>query len=262
MPLAIETVAALGFASVGLCLGSFGNVVIARWPKQQSLSRPGSHCPGCGAPIRWWQNIPLLSFALLRGRCGACRERISWRYPLVEALAAALALAALWHFGLGWRAAGVALLSIGLLIGSIIDLEHYLLPDEITLGGAALGLGFALLPGGPTLLDAAAGAAAGAGLLGTVALGYEKIAKREGMGMGDVKLMACLGAWGGFKILLPIFALAPVAGLLYAGAVAAAGRLSGGFRGEAMIPFGPFLAGAALFTIYWGERLLYPLFYH
>ena len=232
---------------VGLAIGSFVNVVVARLPERRSLLRPGSTCPGCGVAISWHDNIPILSFALLRGRCRACGMTISWRYPIVEA-----ATAALW--GLAWLQWGptldfaVAVLFLTALVAiTAIDLEHQIIPDLITLPGIVAGFGANLTTGRVDWLDSILGIAVGGGLFLAIIL-----ASGGGMGGGDMKLGAMFGAFLGWKVALVAFFVAVVLGGGLAMVLLASGRL----RRKDPIPFGPFLAAGGAVGLFWGDRLI------
>ena len=256
--------------AAGLLLGSFLNVCIARLPRHRSIVWPGSHCPRCSAPIRPWDNLPLVSYGLLRGRCRDCGGRIPIRYPLVEAGLAALFLAAAACFPspvVLAEAATLCFLLLGLLA---MDAETFLLPDSFTLPGLGLGLGQTLLPGGG--LAAALrlgshapfaapqwapwvwsllGAAGAAGVLLAIRWTYWLVRRREGMGLGDVKLAAMLGAWLG----VAGAALSLVLAVLVAG-LAGLVLLRRGERAVGKLPFGSFLCGAALISLFAGEGIL------
>jgi leader peptidase (prepilin peptidase)/N-methyltransferase len=240
---------AVTFAGVlGAIAGSFLNVVAYRLPRHESLVTPASHCPKCGTPVRPYDNVPILSWLLLRGHCRSCSESISPRYPLVEALTAALcAGAVLVHHSV----AGIALSIVLILLvvpAAAIDLEHRIIPNRITALGAvlALGIGLALDPAGePERLIA--GAAAG-GFLLLAALAYP-----GGMGMGDVKLAAVMGIFLG-RAVAPAILIALLAGVL-AGAVVIARK--GAHEGrKTAIPFGPFLALGALVAVFAGQPIV------
>jgi len=232
---------------LGLVVGSFLNVVITRLPERRSLVTPRSACPACGAAIAWYDNVPLVSFAVLRGRCRSCARPISWRYPLTEAATAVLFGLAAARFGPA-PSLGVALLLIALLVAVTgIDLEHQIIPDVITLPGTAAGLLASLLTGDVPLVDSLIGIAAGGGLFLLIIL-----ASRGGMGGGDVKLAAMLGAFLGWKVMLLSVLLAVLAG----GAVAVMLLASGRTGRKDPIPFGPFLAGGGAVGLLWGEDLL------
>ena len=253
-----EPLASIVVLALGLVLGSFLNVCIHRLPLGESLVRPGSRCPLCGSPIRWHHNVPLASWLLLGGRCAACRAPISWRYPLVEALSGLLMLA-LWR-GIG-PGAGFALsatFGLMLLVLFYTDLDHMLLPDAITLTGFGLGLATAwtspFLGGDPWARTWAGlgGAALGAGILWTIGELYSRLRKVEAMGLGDVKMMAMVGAFTGPKGVLFTLFVASVGG-------AVVGLALIPLRGRTLrhtLPFGCFLAPAALAALLWGRRVI------
>jgi leader peptidase (prepilin peptidase) / N-methyltransferase len=237
------------FAGVlGAVFGSFLNVVAYRLPRRESLIRPASRCPACGAPIRPYDNIPVLSWLLLRGRCRSCAAPISVRYPLVEALTAALCVAAVLAGGGTAKVALHVALILLLVPVALIDLEHRIIPNKLTALGAvlALALGAALDPSGePERLIAAA--AAGGGLL-LAALAYP-----GGMGMGDVKLVAVMGLYLGRDV-APAVLIALLAGVL-AGALVIARKGAAQGRKTA-VPFGPFLALGAVVAVFAGDPLV------
>jgi leader peptidase (prepilin peptidase)/N-methyltransferase len=257
-----------GFA-VGACVGSFLNVCIHRLPAEESVVRPRSRCPHCAAPIPWHDNIPLLSWAWLGARCRACRARIPARYPLVEALTGGLAVLALARFG-PTAAAGVAFgFTAALLLITFIDLDHRFIPDEVSLPGIVVGLAAAFLPGGVAPLDALAGALLGGGLLWAVAWGYERLTGVEGMGYGDVKLLAMIGAFLGWQSIPAVLVVASITGslagafLIFArGGAGRARRIAQRLGVGAVpawmqraarrteVPFGPFLALGAVLALY------------
>jgi leader peptidase (prepilin peptidase)/N-methyltransferase len=231
---------------LGAVVGSFLNVVIHRVPRRMSIVRPGSACPRCGAGIRWYDNVPLASWLMLRGRCRACAERIGIRYPLVEGAAAALGALAAWRFGLTWLGAEVALFAwISLALG-VIDLDHQILPDVMTYPSIALGVGFSWLGGWTTPIGSVVGAAVGAALPIAVILLYRLVRGEEGMGWGDVKYLAAIGAVVGPHDCLMVLVLAAVAGALVGVGLIAFGRGSG----RTALPFGTFLAVAVLVWLY------------
>lgn len=247
-------------AVLGAVVGSFLNVVIHRYPREESIVFPPSRCPGCGTAIKPYDNVPILAYLWLLGRCRACRAPISPRYPLVE-LANALFYAAVFQrTGLSWGFLPVAAL-VSMTIALIyIDLEIQILPDVIDLPGVAIGLlvGAAHLGAlhpdlllARTLLESIAGAAAGSGVLLAISLAYKLIRKVEGMGLGDVKMMAMLGAVIGWEPLFPLFVLASVAGALVGLFVAAKSEE----RMMVAIPFGVFLGLAFLVVLFFGPTL-------
>jgi leader peptidase (prepilin peptidase)/N-methyltransferase len=250
--------AALAF---GLVIGSFANVCIHRLPRRKSIVRPGSSCPRCGAPIPPWANIPVLSYVVLLGRCRACHRAISPRYPFVE-LANGLAYFAVMHLN-GPTPQALVLMAYAtmLIILLFIDLEHYLLPDVITLPGVALGLLATLLPAWPLSLWAAAVAAAG-GYCGfaAVALAYRRFRGVEGLGRGDWKMASMIGAFMGWEVLLLVVFLAACAGTL----VGVPLMMIHGRGLKQKVPFGSFLALGALVALFVGRPLIawYKGFFH
>lgn len=234
-------------AVLGAVVGSFLNVVIWRLPRGESVVRPGSHCTACGAPVRWYDNIPVVSYLVLRGRCRACGTGFSAEYPIVEAANAGLYGLLAWRFGLVPALPVYMALTSALLAAAVIDLHHQILPDRITLPGIALGLiaSATLLP--PSVLDAVAGAALGGGLYLVIA-----VASRGGMGGGDIKLIAMIGAFLGWQaVLLTTFLAAVVGGLV--GLVL---MLAFGKGRKHAVPFGPFLAAAAVVCVLWGRPII------
>ncbi|MBM2885137.1 prepilin peptidase [Chromobacterium phragmitis] len=281
----------LGAAVIfGLMVGSFLNVVIHRMPRMlenefladsvcylaesdrfpalklaaqgameelteapgYNLWRPASHCPSCGAAVRAWQNIPLLSYALLRGRCAACRVGISPRYPLVESLCGVLFGFLAWKLGWGWPLFGAMALSAALLALTFIDLDTQLLPDGLTLPLMWVGLLFNLHGGLVPLSDAVLGAACGYLALWLVYQLFKLATGREGMGYGDFKLLAALGAWLGWGMLPLIILLSSLVGAVCGLAMMAASRVG---RGQP-IPFGPYLAAAGWIALVWGPQIV------
>lgn len=256
---------------VGLAIGSFLNVCVARWPKGESVVSPRSRCPRCGHAIRWYENIPVLSWLALRGRCAGCGLGISAQYPLVE-----LAVGALWGTAAWWwgpsatavRAAIFATLLLGILL---TDLQAYEIPDGFTITGLGVGLvaAFAapLLPGGTgpfaTLPDALLGACAGAGLVAIAGWLGEALFKREAMGFGDVTLMAMVGAHvGPWRAMLTVFFGAALGLVLLVALVPVLRRrpvpadLPEGALGLPPIPFGVFLAPAAVLALVAGDAVI------
>jgi len=240
--------ALLAFVS-GLCLGSFLNVAIHRLPLGLSLVRPRSRCPRCEHAIRPWHNLPLLGWLLLRGRCADCGAAISPRYPLVELAGGLLALLAAYAFPTPLRSFAALWLLLSLLAVFFIDLEHRIIPNGISLGGTALGL--AVSPWTIGLLPALGGAAAGAGGLLLIAWSYRKVRNVDGMGMGDVKLAAMLGAFLGLPGVVLTVLFASFLGSAWGIALILL-RLG---RGTTALPFGSFLAPAAAAVLFWGPRV-------
>lgn len=237
----------------GLALGSFLNVCIYRIPLQKSIVRPPSNCPECGARIRFYDNIPVLSYLLLLGRCRYCRHPISAQYPLVEAATGLLSLALFLKAGPSLEYVLLMLFGASLIAIAFIDLQHRIIPDVISLPGIAAGVIFSLLPfSSLSWSDSLIGIVAGGGFLLVVALAFEKTTGRQGMGMGDVKLLAMIGAWMGWRALLFIVLVSSLAGSLIGGAVLLLSRQ--GMRTR--IPFGPFLALGTLIFLFFGEDMV------
>ena len=236
---------------VGLIVGSYLNVVIHRLPHNQSTVLPRSRCPKCGAAIRARDNLPLLSWLLLGGRCRDCGAPISARYPLIELLSGALFAGAVLRFGATPTAAAAALFCAALVALAAIDVEHFLLPDKITLPGLVLGLAVQPLVAWGTLPGALQGALCGAGILLVMAGLWELLRGVEGMGLGDVKMLAMIGAFLGVHGVVVTLVFASLAGslvgitLLARGAIALQGKL----------PFGLFLALGAAVALFAGEPL-------
>lgn len=262
-------------AGLGLLVGSFLNVVILRLPRRlewewkrdarEVLEEPElydppppgivverSHCPHCKTALSWYENIPLFSWLVLRGKCRHCKAPISPQYPLVELLTALLAVASVWRFGFGWQGFGAALLSCYLVALSGIDLRTRLLPDQLTLPLMWLGLIGSLdnlyMPAKPALLGAIAGYVS----LWLVWWIFKQVTGKEGMGRGDFKLLAALGAWVGLSGVLPIILISSVVG-------AVIGSIWLAIKGRdraTPIPFGPYLAIAGWIVFFWGQQIV------
>jgi leader peptidase (prepilin peptidase) / N-methyltransferase len=236
----------------GLIVGSFLNVVIHRLPKDESLVVPRSRCPACQTPIRAVDNIPILSFILLRGRCRSCGNSISWRYPLVEGLTGILFALTVARFGLTLQAAFLASFLCGLVVVSFIDLDHQIIPNAITLPGIPLGLLAGLLVGQPPILDRLIGSLAGAGFLYLVLFYGGVLYGQDAMGEGDLNLIALVGSFLGWKAV----AITILGGCLV-GSVVGLGLMALGRVGRRQhIPFGPFLSLGAVVALFCGEQLI------
>lgn len=242
---------------IGLCIGSFLNVLRVRLPLEESFAWDRSKCRSCSALIAWYDNIPILSFVILRGRCRACRAPISSLYPLMELLTALLILATWCHTQ---AVLPTVLYTIGLIapliLISFIDFEHMIIPDVISLPAIPVAIVIQLLlapgPWTRTLMQSGFGILAGAGTLAIVALAYEKLRKQEGLGWGDVKLMAWLGVFFGWQGSLVILLWSSVAGTIIGGLyliVSGKGR-------EQPIPFGPFIAGSGILYFFYGPQVV------
>lgn len=244
------------FTLTGAAVGSFLNVCISRIPEGISIVSPPSRCPHCGHPVRFYDNIPLISYLLLGGKCRDCGEGISWRYPLVELLTAVFAWLLFRRYGMT-PAYPVAFLFICVLIVvTFIDLDHQIIPHILTLGGIPAFAVLAVLFLGLTAVDAFLGIMIGAGSLYFVAVYYEALTGREGMGGGDVNLLAMLGAFLGWKSLLSILLVSSLLGAVV-GAVLILGK---GKDMRYAVPFGPFLCAAAVIYLFFGDSLSGLLF--
>lgn len=269
---------------LGLLVGSFLNVVIYRLPlmmqrewrlqcceyleldekefrkndstaefKVFNLVKPDSHCPGCNAPVRAWQNIPLVSFAFLGGKCATCKTKISFRYPMIELVTGLLSALVAWQLGASWYGLMALVLTWSLVALTMIDFDHQLLPDNITMPLLWLGLILAalgIIPGLSTA-DAVIGAVAGYLSLWSLYWAFKLITGKEGMGYGDFKLLAVFGAWMGWQSLLLVVILSSLVGAVVGISLIV-------FRGRDRnipIPFGPYLAGAGYIALLWSEPL-------
>lgn len=264
-----------GTLLLGLIVGSFLNVVIYRLPQMMreewqrecadvqgmaapeaagprlTLSTPGSHCPHCGHAIAPLENIPILSYLFLRGRCSACAAPISLRYPLVEAMTALLSLAVVWHFGPGWEAAAALVLTWGLMALAGIDLDTQLLPDTISQPLLWLGLLLSLVGLFSDPQASILGAAGGYLSLWLIFHLFRLATGKEGMGYGDFKLLAVFGAWLGWAALPQIALFSAVVGALVGGVLILSGRQDR----DLPIPFGPYLAAAGWIALLWGDAI-------
>ncbi|MDX8397832.1 MAG: prepilin peptidase [Mariprofundaceae bacterium] len=246
----LQLLVILSCAVLGLIVGSFANVCVYRIPRGESVAFPGSHCPNCEQMIAWYDNIPLLSWLLLRGQCRQCKLAISFRYPFLEALMGLSWAALAWHYGLSDLLFESLLLITLLWILSLIDFETGLLPNVLTFPGIAAGLLFSWSQG--SLLDATIGAGLGYGIFWLLARVFLLLTGKQGMGYGDFKLLAMLGAFMGWQALpFIIFSasfVGAVVGMIYL-------KVASKHR-HTEIPFGPYLALAGMVWFVWGESLL------
>lgn len=242
----------LSVGLVGAVVGSFLNVCIYRLPRQESVAWPGSHCPACAAPIAWYDNIPLLSYVLLSGRCRRCAGRIPWRYPFVEASNAIGYVALLWAFGPSWQTVAYAALYSALLVVAGTDLSHKIIPNVITFPGMIIGLLSAatILPLG--FAGGVIGLSVGGGILWLLAWASPYLFGKEGMGGGDIKLLGMIGAFLGWKPALLTIMVGSFLGSLV-GVTLIAARI---IKREDYIPFGPFLVCGALLALFFGQTIL------
>lgn len=264
----------IAFAGLlGLCVGSFLNVVIHRLPKMMerewhtqcaelrgesveehppfNLSTPRSRCPSCGRPISALENIPVLSYLLLQGRCAGCGDKISPRYPLIEILTAALSAFVAGHFGFGWSALGALIMVWSLIALAAIDFDTQLLPDSITLPLLWIGLAFNLSGIMTGLTSGVIGAMVGYLSLWSVFWLFKLATGKEGMGYGDFKLLAALGAWLGWQMLPLIILLSSIVGAIVGISLIIFAR----HGRNNPIPFGPYLAVAGIIALFWGPQL-------
>ena len=242
---------------LGCCVGSFLNVCIHRMPREESIVAPGSRCPKCRAPIAWYDNVPLLSYLMLRARCRRCRTPISWRYPVIELVTGVSAVGVFLQFGAGVAGWVYFAFVCALITVSVIDLDFQIIPDEISLGGLVLGVVLSLVF--PSLHGTASwlvglkrsvvGVLVGGGLLyGTGMLG-DFLFKKESMGGGDIKLLAMAGSILGWKLVTLTFFLAPMLALL-------PGLIVLVFKRSHVIPYGPFLSLGLILSLFVGDELL------
>ncbi len=235
-------------ALIGLSFGSFLNVCILRLPKSESLFKPRSRCMSCGRQITWYENVPVLSWLALRGRCLSCKVPISVQYPLVELATGAIWVGAYLYFGLNWQALSAAIFCTLLLGIAVTDAREYIIPDEFSLGGLALGLALSFAPGSPSPLMSFIGAALSFGLMYGVAVVGEWVFKKPALGGGDIKMMAMVGAFlGPLYALLTIFVGSLVGAVIF-------GPI--GLKTGKLVPFGVFLAVGAAVVLLWGDAMV------
>ena len=236
----------------GTLIGSFLNVVILRLPRPgSSIVFPASHCPVCKADLHWYENIPLISYLLLRGKCGHCRVSISFQYPTVEFLTGIMAAACTAAFGLSYTALGYFIFSAALITIIWIDIQHQIIPDIISLPGIVAGFGFSFLSPLVNWQDSLIGLLIGGGVFYAISMSYYVIRKQEGLGGGDIKLLAMLGAFLGWQSLFFIIFASSLTGLV-GGLIAMRSQKKGG---ATRIPFGPFLAISGLVYLFFYEQI-------
>ena len=247
---------------MGSVVGSFLNVCIYRLPKGRSVIFPGSHCPNCARAIRWYDNVPIFSYIFLGGKARCCKAKISLRYFIVEVLTASAYLVLFIFFGMTPKFFAYAVMASGLIVATFVDFEIQEIPDEVSVGGLVIGLILAIVF--PSILNETTrlngflisflGALAGGGMIYAMGILGEFAFKREAMGGGDVKLLAMIGAFTGWKLAVLTFFLAPVFGSVV-------GIILKIRHGKDVIPYGPYLSLAAICSIFFGERILHLLFY-
>lgn len=238
----------------GTCIGSFLNVVICRMPAGQSIVSPPSHCPTCNHAIPFYFNLPIISFLLLKGKCGFCNAPISIRYPLVELITGLLAIGLFLKFGLTPAALFYFMFSAVLIAISFIDFDHQIIPDKLSLPGILIFSTSCLFLPQMRFVSVIWGIIAGGGILYIVALCYSHIRKHQGMGGGDIKLLAMIGAATGVKGVFFTLFTGSVFGTV--GGVVAMAAVGKSQRRQAKIPFGPFLSLGAILYIFWGEPII------
>jgi leader peptidase (prepilin peptidase)/N-methyltransferase len=236
----------------GAVVGSFLNVCIYRIPAKNSIVKPLSQCPYCHHPIRFYDNIPIISFFILRSRCRDCGERISWRYPLVELITAVFALLLFVKFGLSLNFLVFFIFTAVLIVITFIDLDHQIIPDVLSLPGIPIFFLAAIFIVKVPWHEALIGLLIGGGVLFLIAFVYEFITKREGMGGGDIKLLALIGGFLGWKSLIFILLFSSFAGALVGGAAMIVKKKDMKYA----VPFGPFLSAAAIAYIFWGAAFM------
>lgn len=238
-------------ALVGLCAGSFLNVCIYRLPRRESVAWPASRCTTCTRALSWYENIPVVSWIVLRGRCRTCRAPVSWMYPIVEIVTALIFVSSYVLYGFTPTAAVRGVFACALIVLFVTDLQHHILPNIITVPGIAIGFVLSLfLP--PGWRDSLIGIAVGGGTLFAIAEAYYRVRDQEGLGMGDVKLLGMIGAFLGWKLVLLTLILASFAGSVAGGILIASGRGSMKYA----LPFGTFLAVGALIAAIWGAPII------
>lgn len=241
---------------VGAAIGSFLNVCIYRLPESLSLTHPRSMCPHCRRPIPFYDNIPILSYLILRGKCRRCGTTISPRYPVVELAAGLFAVAVFVRHGISWDGLIIFALLAALLVITFIDIDHRIIPNIITYPGIIIGFGTSFLAGLVGWRQSLLGIALGAGILILVAWGYYLLTKKEGMGGGDVKLLAMIGAFLGWKAVVFSIFVGSAVGAIVGVAVAVRSK-----RGrKTAVPFGPFLSLGAILYLFHGPEIVHWYF--
>lgn len=237
-------------ALLGMVIGSFLNVLIYRLPRKASVVTGRSKCPHCNSTIRWFDNVPVLSYLLLAGRCRQCRKRISPAYPVVELVSGGIALLAVYSFGVTVKALWIYVFLAVLLVITVIDWHHRIIPDVLSIGGVLFGWVGSIVCLDIGLVESLIGSVVGGGLLLAIALLYRAIRKIDGMGGGDVKLMAMIGAFLGWQMVFPVLFVASLFGSLYGLFL----MVHGG-TGKTAVAFGSFLAPSTILVLLFGPRL-------
>jgi len=242
----------------GLCIGSFLNVCIYRLPLNQSIIKPSSFCPKCNTPLKWYHNIPVLSYFILRGKCAYCGERISIRYLAVEIITGALLLINYRIFSLSFDFFYYSLFVCLLIIVIFVDLKHMIIPDEISIGGVIAGFLMSFFSSNITFKESLIGILVGGGILYAIIWIYYIFTKKEGMGGGDVKLLAMIGAFLGYRSIFFVIFSASIIGTI----IAVPFMILKGKGRDFAIPFGPFLSIGALIYLYFGDEIIKLFLYN
>lgn len=253
MPVSPEIVLNVFSFVLGAVVGSFLNVCICRLPNDQSVVSPPSRCPRCQSRIAWYDNVPMLSYLLLKGKCRRCGEPISGQYPLVEAITGLLSLALFLRFGPSFIYLVLFVFCCAMVTLTFIDLKHRIIPDVITLPGIVIGFAVSFFLPRFGWLNSLIGILAGGGSLLLIAFLYQAVTKKEGMGGGDIKLLAMMGSFFGWQAVLFIIFAASLTGSV----IGVAGMLAQKKDATLAIPFGPFLASAAVLYIFYGSRIIH-----
>jgi leader peptidase (prepilin peptidase)/N-methyltransferase len=247
-----ETLLYMFIFFTGLCVGSFLNVCIYRIPAHKSIVYPGSACPSCNTYIKFYDNIPILGYVMVKGRCRYCGNPISIRYPLVEFLGGLLVLSMVFKFGITFSMLTYFIFAAALIIITFIDIDYQIIPNEISLPGIIIGLGLSFVIPTLTPIESLLGIIIGGGSLWLVATFYMLITRREGMGFGDVKLLGMIGAFVGWKgVLVTIFAASAIGTI-----IGVAAMLKNRKDMKMAIPFGPFLSIGAIIYLFFGDTLI------
>ena len=237
---------------LGSVADSFLNVSISRIPAGESVVSPRSRCQSCKTTIRWYHNIPVFSWVLLRGKCAYCGEKVSVRYALVEALTGLVYVFTLWHFGPHPVLPLIWIFCSALIVITFVDLDHKIIPDVISLPGILFGFACSFVVPWTNWIDSLLGIVVGYGSLWIVGIAYYMLTKKDGMGGGDLKLLAMLGAFLGWKAVFPVIFFSSLVGSIVGVPMAILGKKGRGM----MLPFGPFLAGGGLFYFFWGPQII------
>jgi leader peptidase (prepilin peptidase) / N-methyltransferase len=237
---------------IGAIVGSFLNVCIYRLPRHESIVFPASHCPHCGKPIKFYDNIPLLSYVILRGKCRNCKQNISGRYPIIETISGLLAIAIVIKYGLTLHSLLLLLLVFSLIIVTFVDLDFQIIPDILSIPGIMAGIGASFFMPTISWIDSILGILAGGGFLFIIAVAYKWLTNRDGMGGGDIKLLAMVGAWLGWKAVPFILLISSFIGALIGSISLLLAKKSLRYK----IPFGPFISIAAVIYLFFGPEII------